>query len=276
MPRGDDALDLTRMVEYCVQHPVEGWEYPKDYEKLLGLLGGPQTVTPEHVDRAAFKRWEGVVPLPPRPRPDALTVGRRKNKKSMGSAEDETPAPQPGRKRGMPRKRARLEEDADFAEDDQEVRAAREEIEERINAASDSAAPTYIHGLAHWVAPPSLTEEPSDARIICVFEEEGCLEETDPFSAYAFLGPRDSPPYRPLHRIDHPLTSDISGWAENLRWAAEQTATFRTGGWNESPEHMERIHRIRVEQKWVSMEWLDAYPTIEQSLTRDSDTEPVA
>ncbi|CAI6227686.1 unnamed protein product [Periconia digitata] len=57
MPSGDDALDLTRCVEYHVQHPDEEWNYPQDYEEFVEFLGGKATVTLEHSDGAAFARW---------------------------------------------------------------------------------------------------------------------------------------------------------------------------------------------------------------------------
>ena len=44
MPEGDNALDLTRVVRYCIQNAEDRWEYPRDYEDLLNLLGGPTEV----------------------------------------------------------------------------------------------------------------------------------------------------------------------------------------------------------------------------------------
>lgn len=69
MPEGDDALDLTRMVQYCVQNSEDGWVYPKNYEELLDLLGGPAEVREENTDGAVFRRWENVKPPPPLPMP---------------------------------------------------------------------------------------------------------------------------------------------------------------------------------------------------------------
>lgn len=67
MPEGDDALDLTRMVQYCLQHAEDDWLYPRDYEKLLRSIGGPAQVGKEKVDRAVLKRWENKKPPPPLP-----------------------------------------------------------------------------------------------------------------------------------------------------------------------------------------------------------------
>jgi hypothetical protein len=69
IPEGDDALDLTRMVRYCVQNAEDGWRYPKDYEELLELLGGPAEVREPNTDGAVFRRWENKKAPPPTPRP---------------------------------------------------------------------------------------------------------------------------------------------------------------------------------------------------------------
>ena len=65
MPEGGDALDLTRMVWYCVQNLEDRWQYPQDYEELLDLLGGPVKVREENTDGAIFRRWEDRKPPPP-------------------------------------------------------------------------------------------------------------------------------------------------------------------------------------------------------------------
>jgi hypothetical protein len=56
-PTGDDALDLTRAVRYCQDHPDEEWMYPADYERLVNRLGGPALVRPGHYDRAVIARY---------------------------------------------------------------------------------------------------------------------------------------------------------------------------------------------------------------------------
>ena len=61
MPQGDDALDLTRMVQYCVENPEEGWRYPTHYDELLRRLDrSPPTAANE--DREIFTRWKDIVP----------------------------------------------------------------------------------------------------------------------------------------------------------------------------------------------------------------------
>lgn len=75
MPEGDDAVDLTRMVQYCVQNAEDGWRYPKDYEELLDLLGAPAEVREPNTDGAVFRRWEDRKAPPPTPRPTPPPAG---------------------------------------------------------------------------------------------------------------------------------------------------------------------------------------------------------
>jgi hypothetical protein len=60
MPEGDDALDLTRMVQYAVDHPEDNFVFPNDYDLLLQLVGGPAQPTAQHFDAAVFDRWDKV------------------------------------------------------------------------------------------------------------------------------------------------------------------------------------------------------------------------
>jgi hypothetical protein len=122
----------------------------------------------------------------------------------------------------------------------------------------------YIRAAASYVAPPGDAKAPCTAAISLAFAAEHDVGETDSSSAYAFGGPRHRPPYRLLHDIQQPHASDISGWAENLRWAWEQRVCFwhavETEGWNESPAHMERIAQTRLEQIWASDQLLELLP----------------
>jgi len=56
-PKGDDALDLTRCVNYAISHPDETWKFPDDFERLVTHLGGPQEVKLSHYDREIFRRY---------------------------------------------------------------------------------------------------------------------------------------------------------------------------------------------------------------------------
>ena len=56
-PSGNNALDLTRMVEYCRDHPEEIWMYPVDWDRLLTRIGGPAQVVPAMHDAALLARW---------------------------------------------------------------------------------------------------------------------------------------------------------------------------------------------------------------------------
>ncbi|KAI4649369.1 hypothetical protein J4E93_003686 [Alternaria ventricosa] len=55
-PCGDDALDLTRCVQYAIEHEEESWLFPTDFPRLITHLGGPATVTHNHYDKQVFAR----------------------------------------------------------------------------------------------------------------------------------------------------------------------------------------------------------------------------
>lgn len=57
-PSGDDALDLTRCVDYALKHPDEEWLFPIDFGKLVDHLGGPLPVTHSHLDKQLFARYD--------------------------------------------------------------------------------------------------------------------------------------------------------------------------------------------------------------------------
>ncbi|CAA9960515.1 hypothetical protein PTMSG1_03917 [Pyrenophora teres f. maculata] len=56
MPSGYDALDLTRCVQYCVEHDEEDWYYPQQFDDLVEHLGGPAPVHRKHQDAASVTR----------------------------------------------------------------------------------------------------------------------------------------------------------------------------------------------------------------------------
>ncbi|KAJ8119049.1 hypothetical protein OPT61_g92 [Boeremia exigua] len=55
-PNGPDALDLTRCVKWCADHPEEGYYYPTDYHRVLRRLGGPVAPEARHTDAAVLSR----------------------------------------------------------------------------------------------------------------------------------------------------------------------------------------------------------------------------
>jgi hypothetical protein len=57
---GNEALDLTRVVQYAVDHPVDKYKYPRDYHLILSALGGPKPVTPENTDAAIFQIYKSM------------------------------------------------------------------------------------------------------------------------------------------------------------------------------------------------------------------------
>lgn len=60
MPQGEDALDLTRCVEYAHAHPEQEWVFPRDYNELLMVVGGPRMVRESNWDWYVFDRWSRV------------------------------------------------------------------------------------------------------------------------------------------------------------------------------------------------------------------------
>ena len=277
-PVGSDALDLTRMVEYCVAHPEERWKYPSDYGRLLALIGGPHQVEMEHRDRMAFHRWKDVVP-PPQPSMESrLLQGVHSPQPSMESRLLQgVHSPQILKERSMTRAdfsvpqpqsvlvvssmplsptSSRSSKSVHF---DNEGLTLEGDCYEAIEVVEAQTNEVRLHSIAYWVAPPSYTRDSTLDLIGHDFGEDGC-GAPNAFEPYAFFGPRETPPFRPLHLIGSPELDDLSNWAENLRWAVEQRITFGVAGegWDERPEHMSRIAEVRAGQRWVSQEWLES------------------
>jgi len=127
------------------------------------------------------------------------------------------------------------------------------DVVERDSDVSEAEIQEYQRGPVTYVQPPASANTLSGTGL------QGGIEAKD-FGAYAFgKGPRKKPPFRPLHLVSSPDVGDTSGWAENLRWAAEQTSAFGSVSWTECPEHMDLLCGIRQEQLWVSSEWIIQY-----------------
>ncbi|KAJ4989684.1 hypothetical protein SVAN01_04901 [Stagonosporopsis vannaccii] len=282
MPEGDDALDLTRMVSYCVQNAGEGWRYPTDYEELLDLLGGPAKAEKENTDGAVFGRWEHRKPPPPTERsPQGMelleeweTIKTKKSRRCFGR--DTRSRPVSASTSLLAERRAAWKNMHDVAgntsvevNDDSQLDHGRGTPYVRAPVSTDAdhfpglKGKTLTVDKAEFVPPPSQNANPFDLPTLTqVFQAEGFAGEWDMYSAYAFGGPRGAPPYRSLHQIAQPHPWDSSGWAENLRWAFEQRVLFAqehpdVAGWDESPEHVARIERERTQLVWASDELLD-------------------
>ena len=317
MPSENDALDLTRMVQYCVQRPEEHWMYPRDYGILLGRLGGPTIVRKEHLDGAAFNRWLELRPPQPRPAPATDfstgqdTQTQAKNSQSQAqNGRSLMPLSQPQAQASVTGMLAKIPAQArswryaklptgSFVEKKDRLPKVSKDSTTAQSAASAKKPPVkantrmpvsvttihveakatlpepYIRPLVEYVAPPSGAEEPTDESVKMAWFEEGAITADDSSSAYAFGGPRQSEPYRMLRSIYQPHPDDLSGWAENLRWASEQRACFpcgyRSDAWKESPEHMELIAKTRKEQVWASDELVDQI--LEEQLQEEEDRE---
>lgn len=95
-PDGNDALDLTRCVAWCVDHPEEKYYYPTDYSKVLKRVGGPIAPGKDHTDAAVLSRLRaGTGRTHPRTR---TMPSRIPNKIAPGTSDTTTQAPK--RKRG--------------------------------------------------------------------------------------------------------------------------------------------------------------------------------
>ncbi|KAJ4317461.1 hypothetical protein N0V94_004920 [Neodidymelliopsis sp. IMI 364377] len=248
MPEGDDALDLTRMVQYCVRNLEDGWRYPEDYEELLELLGGPAEVQEDNTDGAVFL-GPGIASIE-----EQRKSGRRENipgsrltSRSVGLESNSS-----YNLRTPRRSNRAVSKDAPDLED-----------EVASGAADEGHGTPYMREPAEYVAPPLGTKgTTAGPQLLQTFQAEGTVGESDPFSVYAFGGPRRIPPYRYLCDLTQPYPWDISGWAENLRWSFEQRTLFEQSfpeatGWTESPEHMAYIERQRTQRLWASDELLE-------------------
>jgi hypothetical protein len=284
MPEDGEALDLTRMVQYCAENPTESWLYPRDYDELLDLLGGPLQVRDENFDRLAFERWDEVKPPAHRTwsaeeeEAARQALGSKYPKKKYGNktlgttgsgvqSRQSTPSegvqPKNGRRT---KKYSRLEEadtDENYIDEEAEMAADEDRDEEEAEYSDNEAdketqKEIYIRPTIEYVAAPEGATAPTPEAIHLAFDSEGNFGQTNPFSPYAFDESRLTPPYRMLHDVELPHETDVSGWAENLRWAFEQRAYYRdvrhVEGWNESPEHMELIGQIRQTRLWASDE----------------------
>ncbi|KAH6629379.1 hypothetical protein C7974DRAFT_454097 [Boeremia exigua] len=96
-PEGEDALDLTRCVAWCVDHPEEDYYYPTDYLAVLNLAGGSVAPDAVHADGAVLTRLRsGTGRTHPRRR--RTTANRNQN--GSGLPRDNGDAQSRKRKRG--------------------------------------------------------------------------------------------------------------------------------------------------------------------------------
>ncbi|KAH7385352.1 hypothetical protein DE146DRAFT_200005 [Phaeosphaeria sp. MPI-PUGE-AT-0046c] len=272
MLQGNDALDMTRMVQYCVDNLAEEWMYLRDFEKLLKHVGGPRAISYAHFDRSSFARWDTRVPPPHRTwsieeKQAAKDLSRSKRTKTKRKVDSSTLTtsmsevkardPTPGI---VARVKTRARPEKRVTRNMNDLGAENAEEGQRAVAFGEKRSEAYKRAVAQYVAPPEHVAAPTLTDVYFAFRAEHEVGETEPFSAYAFGGPRHQAPFRMLRDVQEPHRADISGWAENLRWALEQETYFGYAmvnrGWNESPMHMQWIAFIRQEQVWASDELL--------------------
>jgi hypothetical protein len=257
--------------------------YPRDYDKLLKLLGGSLPVRPANLDRVTFEEWDDVKPSPhrtwsaaeedaDRKAPGLKRAKNKTNNKAVGIADADVLSRQSTlgteaqlMRSERPGKRPRLEE-ADMEEYmDEETEMAinghknKAEAEHNDNGTDKKVLKeVYIRPSIEYVASPEVATAPTSSEVALAFKGEGIAGDTNPFSPSVFDESRLAPPYRMLHDIEQPEDADVGGFAENLRWAVEQRAyycgTRRVQGWNESSAHMKVIGQVRQTRVWASDE----------------------
>ncbi|RMZ70011.1 hypothetical protein GMOD_00000043 [Pyrenophora seminiperda CCB06] len=281
VPQGDDALDMTRMIQHCVQNPHDAWLYPRDWDALLSHLGGPSAMRHEHTDREAFKRWIKVKSsqehnLQPTVSPEAHEKDERSKKRKMKAVESSSTAELTSGTEAQPQKRRReRQKEATEIENDTKAGTSGQmkDGQKQVYQRSDEYVAPPANSIIPFAEAYAEAVNPENEALTDAFFEEGQLWEDDPYSAYAFGGPRHTPPYRWLYLIHLPDPADYSGWAENLRWAFVQNSLYshpqRPDAWNESPEHMEQIVQIRRELYWMSDEYQEQLSDYEDDSRTD-------
>ncbi|KAF2821273.1 hypothetical protein CC86DRAFT_427514 [Ophiobolus disseminans] len=126
-----------------------------------------------------------------------------------------------------------------------------------VNPDIMSLARNFFPGQSMYLKPPVLSEDRLrvDHSTVYAYAADGCttLPEiwNSALSSTRFNGPRRSPPFRELHRLTDPHHTDLSDWAENIRWAKEQFRVYGSQTWTEYDYHLEMItsHRRML---WAS------------------------
>jgi hypothetical protein len=131
-----------------------------------------------------------------------------------------------------------------------------EEIDRIPEAPGHAIYPRYIP--EPWVPPRRIRV---DEYSIYLYAAEGCKTGEElwesALSSTRFNGPRTSAPFRELYRLTDPDPSDMSDWAENIRWAKLQHSLYGSDTWSEYDHHLERITQERQQEFWFSSEFLD-------------------
>ncbi|KAF1964337.1 hypothetical protein BU23DRAFT_64008 [Bimuria novae-zelandiae CBS 107.79] len=269
-----------------------------EYDALLLVLGGAQQLTGENTDRVIFSRWKDAAPHFARNplfvnsqankpvqmgEPGAIRQTPRQARSVSSTPQAKVQDPRRSRRRGRPSlKKRELEGMLTPAVsgnpspvDGIDTNHPKDEVPEDETSDAKPEDSEYVPAPLRWVKAPPTTGMMSTQALEYVFNQRkparGKDANNDPYNAYAFgNGPREVAPFRPLHLIRGVKSADVSGWAENLRWATEQYATFGETGWTECPEHMDAIVQIRQEHIWASGE---LYLSIQDEWTQKEEDE---
>lgn len=95
---------------------------------------------------------------------------------------------------------------------------------------------------------------------VAEFALHGCttLEQMWASALNSSIGPRDCAPHRPLYQLCNPEPSDVSDWAENIRWAKQQHKYHQSSTWTDNPYYLDVIKEHRNVTRWVSDEAIRA------------------
>lgn len=214
----------------------------------------------------------------PLPEKDDEVIAAPKRKRGLG---EDSVAPAKKQKRGKgevtaapTKKRGHEEVGGDYGPPQKKHRASSEGVfvadytsdsetlldflVERSSSTPTSPIEALLRGPLFAVPPLDGPQEVIDENNVCDYAEDGCttVEQMlrSAFSPTRFNGPRLVAPFRELWTINDPLGSDISEWAENIRWAKEQHLNFDAGTWTEHRDHLDQIAAFRKVTMWTSVE----------------------
>jgi hypothetical protein len=287
LPKDDDALDLTRMIDFVLQHPGYDYFYPDDWDRLLYLVNGPIEVRPGHHDAAVFDRYAsgkakakiltvqasqqnakqkfitegGVVPTIPATADaeetesddyDFETDGLS-GSSNIGYMDDE-----------MDIDEDNVDGDTDESMDDEPAPKRQRNVGITLGGFSTSSGT-----LSQGSAESQITTQASSPNSMYVpatippaspaGQSEDIVEVQDHHGYRTYVDRRsrnenffNEAGDRLMSVVPRPASNDVRDFAENWRWVAAPGNTVAF--WTDNPVHMRQIDAIRENDGWVSDE----------------------